>query len=160
MIHRDLKPGNVALTPDGLLKVLDFVDFERGQTGRRRRGIRPSGGPSLIAEPPGSSMVRMGSDLPLEFSSETLAAICRRYAVRRLSAFGSVLRDDFGPESDVGVLATFAPDAPWSLWDWPDMMDELKAIFGREVDLLEKDALRNPFRRHTILATRQVIYAA
>jgi len=95
-------------------------------------------------------------DVPMD----KVAAFCRKWRVTELALFGSVLRDDFGPDSDVDVLATFAPDAPWSLWDWPDMMDELRAIFGREIDLLEKDALRNPFRRHTILSTRQVIYAA
>ncbi len=95
-------------------------------------------------------------DVPMD----RVAAFCRKWKVTELALFGSVLRDDFRPESDVDVLVTFSPDAPWSLWDWPDMTDELQAIFGREVDLLEKDALRNPFRRHTILSTRQVIYAA
>ena len=95
-------------------------------------------------------------DVPMD----KVAAFCRKWKITEMALFGSVLRDDFGPDSDVDVLATFAPDAPWSLWDWPDMMDELRAIFGREIDLLEKDALRNPFRRHTILTTRQVIYAA
>lgn len=96
----------------------------------------------------------------IEVPIDQVAAFCRKWQITELALFGSVLRDDFGPDSDVDVLATFAPDAPWSLFDWPDMMDELQAIFGREIDLLEKDALRNPFRRHTILSTRQVIYAA
>lgn len=77
-----------------------------------------------------------------------------------LSLFGSVLREDFGPDSDVDVLVTFVPNAPWSLFDWVDMVDELKAIFGRDVDLVEKEGLRNPFRRHAILTTREIIYAA
>ena len=72
----------------------------------------------------------------------------------------AVLRDDFGPDSDVDVLVSFAPDAPWSLFDLVDMRDELKAILSREVDLVEKDALRNPFRRQAILAHREVVYAA
>jgi predicted nucleotidyltransferase len=70
-----------------------------------------------------------------------------------------VLRDDFGPASDVDVLVEFEPDAPWSLYEWIDMMDELRAVFGREVDLVEKDGLRNPFRRHAILTSREVVYA-
>jgi len=57
------------------------------------------------------------------------------------------------------VLVTFNPEAKWSLWDFPQMQDELKAIFGRKVDIVEKDALKNPFRRHSILTTRQVVYA-
>ena len=58
------------------------------------------------------------------------------------------------------VLISFEPDIPWSLFEWMDMIEELQEIFGREVDLVEKSGLRNPFRRHEILATRQIIYAA
>jgi hypothetical protein len=76
-----------------------------------------------------------------------------------MSLFGSVLRDDFKPDSDIDVLVTFSSEAQWSLWDFPQMQDELKAIFGREVDIVEKDALKNPFRGHSILTTRQVVYA-
>lgn len=96
----------------------------------------------------------------IEVPAGKIAEFCQKWKVTELALFGSVLRADFGPDSDVDVLVTFAPDAPWSLYEWPDMMDELKAIFGREVDLVEKDALRNPFRRHAILSTRKVIYAA
>lgn len=74
--------------------------------------------------------------------------------------FGSVLRPDFGPASDIDVLVSFAPDAAWSYWDWPAMTERLEEIFGRPVDLVEKAALRNPFRRREILNTRRVIYAA
>jgi predicted nucleotidyltransferase len=76
-----------------------------------------------------------------------------------MALFGSVLRDDFNPDSDIDVLVSFSPEAQWSLWDFPQMQDELKAIFGREVDIVEKDALKNPFRRHSILTTKQVLYA-
>ncbi len=74
--------------------------------------------------------------------------------------FGSVLREDFGPDSDVNVLATLAEDAPWSLYEWMDMIDELKQMFGREVDLVEKTAIRNPHRRELILEHHRVLYAA
>ena len=89
-----------------------------------------------------------------------IAAFCRKWQVAELALFGSVLRDDFGPQSDVDVLVTFAPSAPWSLFDWVDIIDDLKAIFGRDVDLVEKEGLCNPFRRYAILTSRQVIYAA
>ena len=79
--------------------------------------------------------------------------------MQEFSIFGSALRDDFGPESDVDVLVSFAEDEHWSLDDWVDMIEELKTIFGREVDLVEKETMRNPFRRHEILTTREVIYA-
>jgi hypothetical protein len=94
----------------------------------------------------------------LEIPAESLDDFCHKWKVRELSLFGSVLRDDFGPESDVDVLVSFADDAPWSLWDFTAMSDELSALIGRRVDLVEKEGLRNPFRRHTILATRKVIY--
>lgn len=98
--------------------------------------------------------------LPIEISADRLASFCKRWQVRELALFGSVVRGDFSPESDVDVLVTFAEDAPWSLWDWGDMMAELKAIVGREVDLVEKDAVRNPYRREAILREHRVIYAA
>ena len=74
--------------------------------------------------------------------------------------FGSVLRDDFGDESDVDVLVTFFEDAGWSLMDWADMMEDLRTIFGRGVDLVEKEGLVNPYRRHAILSSAEVLYAA
>jgi predicted nucleotidyltransferase len=91
---------------------------------------------------------------------EKIAAFCRDWQITEFALFGSVLRDDFRPESDIDVLVTFAPDVPWSFFDWIDMMGELEAIFGRPVDLVARDGLRNPFRRHEILTTREVIYAA
>jgi len=99
-------------------------------------------------------------ELPIDVSSEALAAFCRKWKVRELALFGSVLREDFSPESDIDVLATFQDGAPWSLWDFGAMLDELRDIFGREVDLVEKEALRNPFRRRAILNEHRVIYAA
>ena len=83
-----------------------------------------------------------------------------KWRIREFSVFGSALRDDFRPDSDVDVLVSFAADAPWSLFDIVQMQNELKAIFGREVDLVEKEALRNPFRRRAILSGREVLYAA
>lgn len=85
---------------------------------------------------------------------------CRKWRVVEFALFGSVLRDDFTPNSDVDVLLTFQPNAPWDLWDMVDMREELKEIFGREVDLVEKAALKNPFRKKEILENMKVIYAA
>ena len=94
----------------------------------------------------------------LEMSPASLDAFCRRWRVRELSLFGSVLRDDFTPESDVDVLVSFDPGATWSLWDLTEMRDELVALVGRPVDLVEREGLRNPFRRDKIMQTRKVIY--
>jgi predicted nucleotidyltransferase len=96
----------------------------------------------------------------IQVDPHRIADFCRKWKITELALFGSVLRDDFRPESDVDVLVSFGPDAGWSLFDLVDMQDELKQIFGREVDLVEKAGVRNPFRRHAILTTREVIYAA
>ena len=85
---------------------------------------------------------------------------CQRWKIAELSLFGSVLREDFGPDSDVDVLVTFSKDAQWSLYEWVEMIAEVPDIFGRDVDLLSRQSLRNPFRRHEILKTRETLYAA
>lgn len=92
--------------------------------------------------------------------NQTIADFCRRWKIREFALFGSVLRDDFAPDSDVDVLVTLEDDAPWSLYEWVDMIDELKVMFGRHVDLVEKTAIRNPFRRQLILENHRVLYAA
>jgi hypothetical protein len=91
---------------------------------------------------------------------ERIAALCRKWKVREMALFGSVLRPDFRPDSDVDILVTFDDDAPWSLWDLLDMRAELREVFGREVDLVERRSLENPFRRRSILRSKRVIYAA
>jgi len=91
---------------------------------------------------------------------ESIDEFCRKWRMRELSLFGSVVGDDFRPDSDIDVLVSFEEDAPWSLYEWVDMIEELKAIFGREVDMVEKEALRNPFRKRSILSRREVLYAA
>jgi predicted nucleotidyltransferase len=101
-------------------------------------------------------MVSRNIDIPMEKIKE----FCRKWKIRQFSLFGSVLREDFGPDSDVDVLVSFHPDSTWDLLDLVDMRDELMSLFGREVDLVEEEGLRNPFRRSHILSTRQVLYAA
>ena len=88
-----------------------------------------------------------------------IAEFCRQWGVVELSLFGSVLREDFRPDSDVDVLVTFAKEAQISLFDLVQMKLDLEKIFQRSVDVIEKDALENPFRKREILKTAQVIYA-
>ena len=95
----------------------------------------------------------------IQIDQNKLRAICRAHHIRKLSLFGSVLRSDFRPDSDIDVLVTFLPDSRWSLFDLVQMQDELEEVLGRKVDLVEKKGLRNPFRRHEILKTKQVVYA-
>lgn len=94
---------------------------------------------------------------------DALAAFARRWQVRELALFGSALRDDFGPESDVDLLVTFESEAAWSLFDHVEMQDELATLFGRPVDLVGRRAIecsRNPFRRRAILDSAQTVYEA
>jgi uncharacterized protein len=92
-----------------------------------------------------------------------LTEFCRRWKVTELSLFGSVLRDDFRPESDIDLLVSFSPRAKVSLFDLVRMQNELKEIFGREVDLVERRGIEkseNYIRRKSILSNIKVIYAA
>ena len=95
--------------------------------------------------------------------SDELAAFCERWQVTELALFGSVLRDDFGPDSDIDVLVGFAEEARHSLFDLVDMEQELKAIFGRDVDLVERadvERSENYIRRKAVLQSAETIYAA
>ena len=92
-----------------------------------------------------------------------IAAFCERWQVTELALFGSVLRDDFGPESDIDVLVSFEDSARHTLFDMVRMEEELKALFGREVDLAERagvETSRNYIRRKAILQSAETIYAA
>ena len=89
-----------------------------------------------------------------------IAEFCQRWHISEFALFGSVLRDDFRPDSDIDVLVMFSSAAQWSLFDWVDMKEELEALFGRKVDIADKEGLKNPYRRHEILRTHQVIYAS
>lgn len=85
-----------------------------------------------------------------------IAEFCRRWAITEFALFGSVLRDDFGPDSDIDVLVSFAPGVRHSLFDLVHMEDELRAIFGRHVDLVTRRAIErstNEWRRNTILGS-------
>ena len=91
---------------------------------------------------------------------EQIAEFCRKWQIKELSLFGSALTDEFREDSDVDLLVVFEDPVEWTLWDFIDMNDELAAMFGRSVDLLTKRSLKNPFRRHSILTSRRVVYAA
>lgn len=92
-----------------------------------------------------------------------VSAFCRKYQVRRLALFGSVLRADFRPDSDVDVLVQFRPGTRHSLFTLSRMEDELRRIFDREVDLVDQAAIersRNYIRRKEILGSLEMIYGA
>jgi len=92
-----------------------------------------------------------------------LLAFCRRWRIRELALFGSVLRDDFGPESDLDVLVTFAQDADWEVEDRLTMREELEALSGHPVDLIERRLIEttpNWIRRQQILDHAEPVYVA
>lgn len=87
---------------------------------------------------------------------------CAKWRVTRFELFGSAVRDDFTPDSDIDVMVTFEPDAPWSLWDIVEAKFELQEILGRKVDLLERPAVekhRNPFLKRSILESPVTVYS-
>ncbi len=89
-----------------------------------------------------------------------VSALCHRWKIRELALFGSVLRDDFGQDSDLDILVTFADDANWGLLDHIQMENEFEGLFGRDVDLITKRAVeqsRNWLRRQEILSNSQVL---
>ena len=93
---------------------------------------------------------------------DQLTAFCKRWQVTELALFGSVLRDDFGPESDMDVLVEFEEGARHTLLDIAQMENELIRMLGREVDLIERTAVeqsRNYIRRKAILDSVETIYA-
>jgi hypothetical protein len=110
------------------------------------------------AGPGGCEMTTIAIEIP----KAQLEAFCQKWQIRKLELFGSVLRDDFGRESDVDVLATFSPDASLSLFDLVEAELELEEIFRRPVDLLDRASVErsdNWIRRRRILESARTIYA-
>ena len=96
----------------------------------------------------------------ISINRHELEQFCHEWKIEELSLFGSVLRDDFSDESDVDVLVRFTPQAGHSLLDIIRIKQELQDLLKRDVDLVEDQGLRNPFRRRSILSTREIVYAA
>jgi hypothetical protein len=92
-----------------------------------------------------------------------IAEFCEKRRITEFSLFGSVLRENFRPDSDVDVLVRFAPDTRWSLFDVGMMECELRSILGREVDLVRREAVErsdNYIRRKHILSSVETVYVA
>ena len=90
-----------------------------------------------------------------------VSEFCKRWGVSELALFGSVLRDDFGPDSDVDVLVTLDEKAGHTLFDLHQMEEDLRSIFGHDVDLVSRRGIersRNQRRRRAILQSARVIY--
>jgi uncharacterized protein len=97
-------------------------------------------------------------DLPME----QIATFCDRWQITEFALFGSVLRDDFRPDSDIDIMVQFHPDAHPTFSTLDQMEAELKTIFQRDIDLITRQGIetsRNYLRRQEILSSAQVIYA-
>jgi predicted nucleotidyltransferase len=96
--------------------------------------------------------------LPLQ----DIARFCQKWQIVELSLFGSILRDDFNPESDIDVLVTFSDKSEWGLFDHVQMQQGLQALLKRKVDLISHRALehtQNQLLRDEILKTAKVVFS-
>lgn len=108
----------------------------------------------MTIDPTAASRIRL--------SERRIAAFCNHWGLKDFALFGSVLREDFGPDSDIEVLVRFAPNSSHSLFDLVRMENELSRMVGRKVDLVEREAIeesRNYLRRRAILESARTIYA-
>ncbi|MCL5102735.1 MAG: nucleotidyltransferase family protein [Armatimonadetes bacterium] len=96
--------------------------------------------------------------LPIDIPTDAIKEVCKKYYVKELALFGSVLGPDFRPESDIDVLVEFEPGALIGFLGMAGLMRELSGILGREVDLVPKAGLKRRIRR-PVLDSAQVIYA-
>lgn len=99
----------------------------------------------------------------ITLDQKKIVEFCQRWKITEFALFGSVLREDFHPESDVDVLVAFASDADWSLFDHVDMEEELAAMLGRKVDVINRRVIErsaNWIRRKAILSTSEPYYVA
>ena len=103
------------------------------------------------------------TNVQIDIPYEALREFCERWEITEISLFGSVLREDFRSDSDIDVLVSFAEDTQWTLFDMVQMQDELKEIFGRDVDLVSRrglEASRNHLRKKNIIDSTEVIHAS
>ncbi len=99
----------------------------------------------------------------INLNMKKISDFCRRWEISNLALFGSVLTDEFGPDSDIDVLVTFTSDAKRTLFDLVRMKGELEEIFNRSVDIVSKrgiESSRNVIRRKEILFSAEDIYVA
>lgn len=102
----------------------------------------------------------MNNQPKIGIPTEKIKEFCHKWKIAEFSLFGTVFEDDFNEESPIEVAVRIEDYDDLSLSDWVDMIEELKCIFGRDVRLVDEAAVRNPFRRHLIKTTKEVLYAA
>jgi uncharacterized protein len=95
-----------------------------------------------------------------EIDDSIILSLAKKYKVKELALFGSILRNDFNDSSDIDILVEFDANNKYSLFDLFIIKEEFGQAFGKDVDLIEKQSIRNPYRRDEILKNAKVIYAA
>jgi hypothetical protein len=96
----------------------------------------------------------------IQLSEENIKVLIEKYNIRELAVFGSSLRNDFNPQSDIDFLIEFNNSENISLFDLLDIQEYLESITGRNVDLVEPESLNNPYRREAILNSKEILYVA
>jgi predicted nucleotidyltransferase len=141
-------------------KVLGPADAGRRDYALPGRRTGTEARPTALHEPRAHYAVGSRS-APIDVPKRKLAALCRRYGVKKLSLFGSAARGELAPDSDVDLMVEFERGSKVSLWDMPRLQAEFSALFGsRRVDLVPPEVMKNPFRRKAILADLKVLYEA
>ncbi len=110
---------------------------------------------------PAMSLPQTHKPLPIALPLEEIRAFCAKYGVEEFALFGSVLRDDFSPDSDIDVMLKFKPGYGFTFENTPDIHDDLHRLFApREVDVIEKGRIANSLRRQAIMSNYRVIHTA
>ncbi len=117
---------------------------------------------AIVFEVESERLMNVISELQIQLPQQQIAEFCQRWKIQEFYLFGSVLRQDFRPDSDIDVMVSFQADAPWGLLEFVRMKGELETIVGREVDLVTKNSIEqsdNWIRGQEILGTAQLFYA-
>ena len=121
---------------------------------------KTAGTPPTLHEHAAEYTVEPAGRLP-EIDRKALAAVCRKYGVKKMSLFGSAARDELRPDSDVDLMVEFKPRSRTTSFDLIDMQDKLSSLFGnRRVEITSPEILENPYRRRTIERDLKTLYAA
>ena len=117
--------------------------------------------PAAVLKQPQAQYAVGARPAKLHIPRKKIAALCRKYGVRKLSLFGSAARGELTAKSDVDLMVEFDPASKTSLWDYPAMRDDFSAAFDhRKVDIASPGILKNPYRRKTILPDLKTLYEA
>ena len=163
-VQRELQ----GLAASGLVKVTSLGNQKHYQANRdspifeELRGIATKAlAPAMALHQPQANYAVASQSPALAIPRKEIAALCRRYGVKKLGLFGSAARGELTPESDIDLMVEFGPASKVTLWDLPKLQDEFSALFGgRRVDLVPPEVMKNPFRRKSILADLRVLYEA